>query len=314
MASFARGFSCVGRQTYFNLPPSLRVATAPRSLNCLHSMRNTRHFSFSSIRRLAESKKLPKKQNVPPTTPGSRPTKKPGLSPKTHVFNPNRMPIGSKPILLYKAPSQAYYAVVAYAGAGATAFGAAFIFKNFWLELPPELPKYVGVTYGGMAVLLALLSAWICAAPVFLIRSIHAIPFGYGLTALRIECKTLPLPFFKPIVAVVRKGDAQCSGHLGPQVRIFEKIRARNYQDLWAGTREESIVLRPFFFAGRWVARLWSRVFTHTKVIIGRWGMVIVDIPGEGKWKLDGSGWVADGGKPFDQMISVIPPSGLLSR
>ncbi|KAF2501831.1 hypothetical protein BU16DRAFT_522720 [Lophium mytilinum] len=314
MASFARGFSCAARHTYFHLPPPLRVAAAPRSIESLHSLRITRNFSFSPIRCLAEAKQLSKSRNVSPT-PSQRLIKKSGLTLKTLVFNPNRMPVGSKPILLYKAPSQTYYAVVAFAGAGATAFLGTFIFKHFWLELPPGLPSYVAGTYGAMAILLVLFSLWLSAAPTYLIRSIHAIPVGAGLTALRIEAKALPLPFFKPVVMVMRKGEASCNGLLAPQVKMFEKIRARNYQNIWAGTREESIVLRPFFFAGRWVARLWSRVFTISKIIIGRWGMVMVNMPGKhsGDWKLDGSGWAADGGRPFDQMISISPPSGWIS-
>jgi len=312
MNCFPRGFSCVVRQTYFNLPPSLRVAAVPRPIQCLHSLRSTRNFSVSPIRRLAESKDFSgiSKSTRNPTAPLRRPNHKPQAP---QIFNPYKMVLGTKPILLYKASSQTYYAVVAYFAATAAGMSAAFVF-DFYHGLPPELPTYVGLTYLLIGVILVGLSWWTYSAPVCLIRTIHAVAIPPGLTALRIEGRRLPLPGFKPIVMVVTKGEVFSNGMVQPQARMFEALRARNNQDLRRELERESIIFRPFIFTGRWIVRLVSRVFTNTKIILGRFGMIIVDIPGEGKWKLDTSGWVADGGKPIDQIITAVAPEHLISR
>jgi hypothetical protein len=114
---------------------------------------------------------------------------------------------------------------------------------------------------------------------------------------LRIEGRRLPLPGFKAHVMVVKRNEVQASGFVAPQARMFEAVNARKYKDLWKGVQDESVVLRPFFFAHRWVMRLVFRVFVSTRLVIGRFGQVILDVPEEGKWKLDCSGWVAEGGR-----------------
>ena len=307
MPAFSRG--CVGfiRQSYFHLPPSLRI-TALTS----YPAAQARYFSSSILRQLASPKTIlkpgrsaQKAQLASKQAAKSRPANPP--PPRFPSSNPVLRSVEAQksPTLLYEAPPRGILIMATYSASFMLTSGAVWTFNNMYLNLPAEQPFWVRPVYGVIAFLLAGLGMYVIASPVGLVRSIQAIPGRAGTPVkLRIEAKITPIPFTKPQVMVVERGEAILSARVAPMALLFRAVNEQKMQNLRVGLENKFVLFRPFIITRRWLSRLMFKWFINTRMAFTRFGIVYLDV-GNKRWKVDASGWLLDEGRG---MLCLFPP------
>lgn len=184
--------------------------------------------------------------------------------------------------------------------------GAAWTFNTMYLNLPAEQPFWVGPVYGAISFLLAGLGLYVIASPVALVRSIRAIPGrAGGPVMLRIEAKTIPIPFMKPQVIIAERGDVILSARVTPMALLFRAVNEQKMRDLRLELENNFVLFRPFIVAGRWFSRLMFKWFINTRMAFTRFGVIYMDV-GDKKWKIDTSGWLLDEGRALDKLINIV--------
>lgn len=184
--------------------------------------------------------------------------------------------------------------------------GAVWTFNNMYLNLPVEQPFWVGPVYGAIAFLLAGLGMYVIASPVGLVRSIQAVPGRAGTPVkLRIEAKTIPIPFIKPQIMVVERGEAILSARVVPMALLFRAVNAQKMQNLRVGLENRFVLFRPFIITRRWLSRSMFKWFINTRMAFTRFGVVYLDV-GNKRWKVDASGWLLDEGRALDKLIGIV--------
>ncbi|OCK86946.1 uncharacterized protein K441DRAFT_691409 [Cenococcum geophilum 1.58] len=303
MPAFSRG--CVGfiRQSYFHLPPSLRIAALPCRAQTSYPADQARYFSSSILRQLASPKTIlkparsaQKVQLASKQAAKSKPANPP--PPRFPSSNPVLRSVEAQksPTLLYEAPPRGILIMATYSAAFMLTSGAVWTFNNMYLNLPAEQPFWVGPVYGVIAFLLAGLGMYVIASPVGLVRSIQAVPGRAGTPVkLRIEAK----------IMVVERGEAILSARVAPMALLFRAVNEQKLRNLRVGLENKFVLFRPFIITGRWLSRLMFKWFINTRMAFTRFGVVYLDV-GNKRWKVDTSGWLLDEGRVLDKLIGIV--------